>query len=158
MLLTVDMADLAASADATASLLTFSLGSCIAVSVYDVDARVGGLLHFMLPESSIAPAQARDNPAMFADTGLVALFTSAYALGAEKSRLRVKVAGGSQLLSCDGSFDIGKRNYLALLRILRRNGVKIDAEDVGGGVSRGMRLDIGNGAVTVKTRNGEVSL
>ena len=158
MLVTVDMADVAGAGDAAQSLITFSLGSCIGVSVYDGSACVGGLLHFMLPGSDIAPENARAHPAMFADTGLVALFNAAYSLGATKPHMRVKVAGGSQLLADEGTFDIGKRNYLSLLRILRRNGVRIEAEDVGGAVSREMRLDVASGKVTVKTRDGEVSL
>lgn len=158
MLITVDMADLAVSKDAAASLITFSLGSCIGVSIYDPEARVGGLLHYMLPESAIAPDSAATHPGMFADTGLPALFQAAYALGACKTRLLTKIAGGSQLLSDDGTFDIGKRNYLALMRIFRRNGVKLAGEDVGGAVSRGMRLDVSTGCVTVKTRDGEASL
>lgn len=158
MLVTVDMADWAVSNEPHASLITHSLGSCIGVSIYDPQARVGGLLHFMLPDSSVAPEQAADYPGMFADTGLVRLFLSSYDLGAVKQRLRVRVAGGSQLLGSNEDLNIGKRNYLAMLRILRRNGVRIEAEDVGGSVCRGLQLDVATGIVRVRTRDGEVCL
>ena len=92
-------------------------GSCIGVSIWDPVAKVAGLLHFMLPESSISPEKARTTPAMFCDTGVPKLFKAAYELGAVKRRLVVKVARGSQLLDDQGTFNIGKRNYLAIRKI-----------------------------------------
>lgn len=154
----VDIADLAVSADPDVTLITYSLGSCIGLSVYDPVARVGGLLHYMLPESQLSPEKARSNPAMFCDTGVPRLFRAAYELGAVKSRLVVKVAGGSQLLDDNGTFNIGKRNYLALRKIFWKNGVMIQSEDVGGSSSRTVRLEIATGTVTLKTRNQEVPL
>lgn len=154
----VDIADLNVSKDGGATLITFSLGSCIGVTIWDPVAKVGGLLHYMLPEASIAPAKAEASPAMFCDTGVPKLFKAAYELGASKGRLVVKVAGGSQLVDDNGTFNIGKRNYLALRKIFWKNGVLINAEDVGGSSSRTVRLNVGTGEVTVKTRNGEVPL
>ena len=154
----VDIADLAVSNDPNAALVTYSLGSCIGVALWDPVARVGGMLHYMLPEALVAPEKAKTNPAMFCDTGVPRLFKAAYELGAVKKRIVVKIAGGSQLLDDNGTFNIGKRNYLALRKIFWKNGVMIDAEDVGGSISRTLRLTIGTGTVTVKTRNGEVPL
>jgi chemotaxis protein CheD len=79
-------------------LVTHALGSCIGVAIYDPVAKVGGILHYMLPESSLDPVKAQENPHMFADTGLPSLFRECYRLGATKARLQVKVAGGSQVL------------------------------------------------------------
>ncbi len=75
-------------------LVTYALGSCICLAVYDPQAKVGGLLHFMLPDSSLDAAKAKETPAMFADTGIPLLFKSCYAQGAEKKRMIVKVAAG----------------------------------------------------------------
>ena len=154
----VDIADLAVSNDPEAMLITFSLGSCIGVTVWDPVAKVGGMLHYMLPESTISPEKARTTPAMFCDTGVPKLFRSAYDLGAVKRRLVVKVAGGSQLMDDAGTFNIGKRNYLALRKVFWKNGIMIDAEDVGGAKSRTVRLNIGSGAVSIKSRDGEAPL
>ena len=154
----VDIADFQVSADARADLVTYSLGSCVGVSIWDPEAKVGGMLHYMLPESAISPEKAKLNPAMFGDTGIPALFRAAYELGAVKKRLIVKVAGGSSLLDDNGTFNIGKRNYILLRKIFWKNGVLIDAEDVGGAVSRTMRLSIGSGRVSIKNRNREVEL
>lgn len=154
----VDIADFQVSADPRADLVTYSLGSCVGVSIWDPETKVGGMLHYMLPESSISPEKAKLNPAMFGDTGIPAMFRAAYELGAVKKRLIVKVAGGSSLLDDNGTFNIGKRNYILLRKIFWKNGVLIDAEDVGGAVSRTMRLSIGSGRVSIKNRNREVEL
>jgi chemotaxis protein CheD len=134
------------------------LGSCIGVAIWDPEVHVGGMIHYMLPESSISPAKAKTSPAMFADSGIPAMFRAAYELGAAKKRMVVKVAGGSHLLDDSGTFNIGKRNYVTLRKILWKNGVLIDAENVGGSISRTMKLCVGTGRVTIKTRGKEVEL
>jgi len=158
MTIVVDIADLAVSKDPNATLITYSLGSCIGVAIWDPVARVGGMLHYMLPDSTLSPDKAASSPAMFADTGIPKLFRTAYELGATKQRLVVKIAGGAQLLDDHGTFNIGKRNYLALRKIFWKNGVMIAAEDVGGAISRTLRLHVGTGVVSIKSRNQEVML
>ena len=154
----VDIADLAVSKNPAATLITYSLGSCIGVSIWDPVAKVAGLLHYMLPESQISPEKAKANPAMFCDTGVPKLFKAAYQLGANKRQLVVKIAGGSQLLDDKGTFNIGKRNYLALRKIFWKNGIMIDKEHVGANISRTMRIDVATGRVSLKIRGGEVQL
>jgi chemotaxis protein CheD len=154
----VDIADIQVSNDPTVDLVTYSLGSCIGVSIWDPELHVAGMLHFMLPQSSIAQEKARTHPAMFADTGIPQLFRSAYELGAVKKRLIVKVAGGSSLLNDNGMFNIGKRNYIILRKIFWKNGILISSENVGGSVSRTMRLQIGSGRVTIRIRGKEMEL
>ena len=146
------------SKDVRDVLVTYSLGSCIGVSIWDPEVRVGGMLHYMLPDSSLAPKKAEAIPAMFADTGLPCLFRAAFELGAVKKRLIVKVAGGSQLLDDSGTFNIGKRNYVMLRKIFWKNSVLIDAEDVGGSVGRTVRLDVDTGRVRLKHRGSEREL
>lgn len=141
----VGIADCQISKSCDQVLVTYALGSCIAVAIHDPVAGVGGLLHYMLPESSISPAKAAENPYMFADTGIPLLFRRAYECGAEKRRLVVRVAGGSQVMDSEGVFNIGKRNYLALRKILWKAGVLVHAEDVGGNLSRTVRLEVGTG-------------
>ncbi len=154
----VDIADCQVSADREDTLVTYSLGSCIGVTIWDPQVHVGGMIHYMLPESSLSPEKAKLKPAMFADSGVPTLFRAAYELGAVKKRLIVKVAGGSQLLDDNGTFNIGKRNYVMLRKIFWKNGILIDSEDVGGSISRTVRLDVGTGEVTLKTRGKETKL
>ncbi|MEW6439861.1 MAG: chemotaxis protein CheD [bacterium] len=146
----VGVAELRAVAEPESMLVTFSLGSCIGLAIYDPVVRVGGLLHYMLPDSSIDAGKACKSPAMFADTGIPLLFKTAYTLGLKKNRARILVAGGAQILDESGHFNIGKRNYAALRNIFWKNNVLIDAEDVGGSVSRSLFLDLATGRAWVK--------
>jgi chemotaxis protein CheD len=148
-LLTVGVGDCKVS-NATDILTTYALGSCIAVAIHDSVAAVGGLLHFMLPESSLNPDKARQNPFMFADTGIPMLFHAAYQLGAEKRRLVVRAVGGAQVMDEKGVFNIGKRNHLALRKILWKAGVMIHGEEVGGTASRTVRLEVTTGRFWIR--------
>ena len=141
----VDIADLQVSNDPTVTLVTYALGSCIAVIAYDPENRIGGMIHYMLPLSKSSPEKAELKPAMFADTGIPLLFRDAYKLGAKKDRLRIMVAGGAQMLDQKGLFNMGKRNYMVLKMMFQKNDVEIDFEDVGGNVTRALKLEIGTG-------------
>jgi len=149
-LLTVGVGDCKVSNVAESVLATYALGSCIAVAIHDPVAAVGGLLHFMLPESSLNPDMANQNPFMFADTGIPLLFHAAYQLGAEKRRLVVRAAGGAQVMDENGVFNIGKRNHLALRKILWKAGVMVHGEEIGGTTSRTVRLEVATGRFLIR--------
>lgn len=150
----VGVADMKISAQSEDELITYALGSCLGIAIYDPVVKVGGLLHVMLPLSTIDTAKAADNPAMFVDTGVPKLFIECYKAGAQKQRLIVKVAGGASVHSSETEdhFQIGKRNFVMLRKLLWKNGVLLQAHDVGGGHSRTMTLDITKGEVTIKTQ------
>lgn len=133
------------------TLITYALGSCVAVAIHDRVARVGGMLHYMLPDAKLDPVKARENPSMFADTGIPLLFRRCYELGAEKRRLVVFVAGGAQVMDDAGMFNIGKRNLLAVRKILWKAGVLIHSEAVGGSISRTLRLEVETGRAWLRT-------
>jgi chemotaxis protein CheD len=154
----VDIADLKVSSDPDSALVTYALGSCIGVMLYEPNLRIGGLIHYMLPLSSLNAEKARDKPAMFADSGVPLLFESMYRLGCKKENLVVTVAGGGQLQDKDGVFNIGKRNYTILRKLFWKNGVMVTAEDVGGDVSRTVWLYIATGRVVIRSQGKEVDL
>ena len=155
-MLAVGVGDLKLTAEDGEILVTYGLGSCIGIAIWDPVARVAGMLHFMLPESQSDPEKARQNPALYADTGIPLLFRSAYQLGADKKRLLVRVAGGAQVLDGDGIFNIGKRNYLAMKKIFWKAGVMIHAEEVGGNISRTLRLEAGSGKLLLQEAGQDV--
>jgi chemotaxis protein CheD len=126
-------------------LATYALGSCIGLAVYDRQAMVGGLLHYMLPDSALDPARARDNPFMFADTGVPLLIERVCGQGANKRRLVASAAGGANVMDPNNFFDIGRRNYLALRKVLWKTGVLLAAEACGGNHSRSVRLELDSG-------------
>lgn len=146
----VGISDMKVSNNVKETLITYSLGSCIGVVIWDPMVKVGGLLHYMLPDSRLDQARAQKKPFMFADTGIPALFKECYSLGAVKGRLIVKVVGGSQILDPTGLFSIGKRNYLILNKLFDKNHITIAAEDIGGSVNRTVSLEIGTGRVHLK--------
>lgn len=147
----IGVADMKVSNNFEDVLITYSLGSCIGLLIYDPVAKVGGILHYMLPESKIDKEKAAKKPYMFADTGIPRLFKSAYQLGAQKQRIRIYVAGGAEILDQKGFFNIGKRNYMALRKIFLKNKVLIDQEYVGGNVNRTIRVEVSTGDVYLKT-------
>lgn len=146
----VGVSDMKISKDPESLLVTYSLGSCIGISIYDPVARVGGLLHFMLPDAALDPAKANSNPCMFADTGIPYLFKSAYQLGAKKQRMKVIVVGGSQINDTQGFFNIGKRNFMAVRKIFWKNNVLISYQNVGGTSNRTLKMSLKNGQAWLK--------
>jgi len=139
-------------------LATYSLGSCIGVCLYDPAVNTGGMLHYQLPYSTMDAERAKEKPLMCADTGMEILIDKMSSMGAKKKRMQVKIAGGAAMESGPGGFDIGKRNYLAIKKVLWQNSMFIDAEDVGGTSPRNMYMNIANGAVTVRSNSLEKSL
>jgi len=155
----VGVADMKVSATAGDVIVTHALGSCLGIAIHDPEAMVGGLLHVMLPLSTIDPVKAKARPCMFVDTGVPAFFREAYGAGAVKKRLIVKVAGGSNMQrGRTDHFSIGRRNHIVLKKLLWKNGILIDNEDIGGGIPRTMYMDIASGRVWISTAGRETNL
>jgi chemotaxis protein CheD len=154
--LIVGISDIKFSKNADDVIITYALGSCIGIVVFDPIAKVGGMLHYMLPESILDQNKARENPEMFADTGIPLLFKSCYNLGAEKKRMVVKVAGGASILDDTNFFRIGQKNIMAMRKIFWKNNVMINKEDTGLNYNRTVRLEMSTGKVFVRTSGGEM--
>lgn len=150
----VGVSDLRVSDNAGETIVTFALGSCLGVVVYDPVAKVGGLLHVMLPLSKADPEKAQKKPAMYVDTGLTQLFKGIYKLGAHKENVVISVAGGASMKQAGGDdyFKIGKRNFTTLRKLLWKNGYMITNQDVGGNKSRTMALRMADGQVTINKK------
>jgi chemotaxis protein CheD len=150
-LLTVGIGGLEVSGDKGAVLITHGLGSCIAIIVFDPKRKVGGMLHFQLPTSTLSPVRAVESPGTFADTGIPLLFERMYALGSKKGDIVVKATGGGNFHNDNGTFDIGKRNHTMMRKIFWKAQVLVTAEDVGGSKSRTARLYVDTGQVTIQS-------
>jgi len=156
MNLIVGVADMKVSNSSEDILVTHALGSCIGVIIYDPVATVGGLLHYMLPESTLDEVKAKKNPYMFGDSGIPLLFKQTYKLGAKKNRMKVIVAGGSQILDTKGLFNIGKRNHTVVRKMFWKNNIMVDFEDVGGSVNRTLKLEMKTGQAWLKVSGSEI--
>jgi chemotaxis protein CheD len=151
----VPLGELRVSTDPEDMLITYALGSCLGVSVYDPVARVGGLLHAMLPDAEPDEQKKRDRPGLFVASGIPALFRACYASGGQKERLIVRIAGGARVTGVEQDhFEIGKRNLLMARQLFWHNSVFIRGQDVGGGDSRTMSLHVGSGEVVIRKPGG----
>ncbi len=154
----INVSDAKVSGDTADMLVTYSLGSCIGVCLYDPATNIGGMLHYQLPNSKMDPDKARSVPFMFADTGMKILVERLISMGAKKKRMRIKIAGGASMDTGPKGFDIGKRNHLAFRKIMWKNGMFVDSEDVGGFSPRNVYMDMADGTVTVKSNGAEKEL
>jgi chemotaxis protein CheD len=136
-------------------MVTHALGSCIGIAIHDPVANVGGILHYMLPVSSLDADKAKRNPLMFGDTGIPDFFKEAYRLGAQKNRIRIVMAGGANVIAGNHNFDIGNRNITIARKLFWKNNLLIDAEQVGGTIPRTLYLEVGSGH-TWFTSRGEI--
>ena len=151
MNIVVNISDAKASNDASSTIVTYSLGSCIGVSLHDPVAGVAGMLHYQLPTSTLDAERAKQCPTMFADTGFAVLLREMERHGANKKRMKVKLAGAAQMFDDKGVFNIGKRNHTAIRKILWQHGMLIEGEDIGGNAPRTVYLAVADGAVTIKS-------
>ncbi|MDX1775609.1 MAG: chemotaxis protein CheD [Desulfobulbales bacterium] len=134
------------------TVLVTSLGSCIAVIMLAPEICGAGLAHIALPSSDVNIKQSNVKPGYYADTGIPRLLAAMDKLhGGKRGRLLVKLVGGAKIMDPNSTFDIGKRNALAIKKILWENRLGVLAEDVGGDISRNVRVMVDTGHVLVKT-------
>jgi chemotaxis protein CheD len=153
--LVIGVGDGAVSRDPDAVLVTYALGSCVALMIHDPLAQVAGMVHYMLPESTDLASQPGARPYKFADTAIPSLLRAALAQGADPHRLRVLAAGGAQVMNDNSIFNIGKRNCLALRRALWKFGLVAHTEDTGGTAIRTVRFEVGSGRVWLQSPGGK---
>lgn len=132
-------------------IVTYALGTSLGLMAFDPVAKVGGLLHAMLPLSRSDPQKAETNPCIFVDTGVPKLFQELTAMGGQKSRLILRAAGCSRPVGENEMFKIGERNYSVLKKILWKNSMILESEDVGGVANRTVNFDLSTGQVTVSS-------
>src|SRR6266581_6814059 len=141
-----------AAARADGVIVTLGLGSCVAIMLHDPQAHAGAMAHVLLPSKSLA----RDatNPAKFPETAVPLLVERLVALGAESRRLVAKLAGGASMfaqLMTPGSVQMGERNIAAARAALRRAGIPVACEAVGGGAGRSVRFHVMDGRVEIRS-------
>ncbi|HEX3033126.1 MAG TPA: chemotaxis protein CheD [Bacillota bacterium] len=138
-------------AKAPSRLLTSGLGSCIGICLYDKVARVGGMAHIMLPDSTMAKVL---NVAKFADTAVPELIKQMQLLGAAKSRLVAKIAGGAQMFAFATTNDImrvGERNASAVIAKLEEEHIPLLVCETGGNFGRTIEFDLADGRLYIRT-------
>ena len=153
--LVVGVGDLAVGRERDVRLVTYALGSCIGLSAFDPVARIGGLLHFMLPQPAAQSDSRALKACLYATTGIPLLMRRLGDAGVQQKRLVVCAAGGAEILEGTAGTAIGQRNHTMLRKMLWKLGVTLAAEDTGGGVARTMLVDLVTGEVRIRTRDTE---
>lgn len=141
------------------TIRTSGLGSCVGVVLYDESKQIAGLIHVMLPDSSLGRSDAV-NVAKFADTGIKALINLLKLEGVQAFKLKAKIAGGAQMFqftSDKDSMRIGPRNVEAVKVELRKNSIPLVAEDTGGNSGRTIEFDPITSKLNIRTVNRGVS-
>ncbi|MBN2222642.1 MAG: chemotaxis protein CheD [Vallitaleaceae bacterium] len=154
----VGMADLNCCKSPDA-LTTLGLGSCIGIVLYDPQNKVSGLAHIMLPDST--QIKNNENVAKFADTAIIKLINDMTKLGAVKTRLVAKLAGGAQMFSFGSSNDlmrIGERNAIASRNKLKELGIPVLSEDCGLNYGRTIEFYSETGLLHIKTIGKEIKI
>ena len=149
--MTVGISDMAISKTPQDILITYSLGSCLGLTVYDPENKIGGLIHCLLPLAQTDQEKSKKNPMMFVETGVPLLLQKMLALGAKKNNLIIKAAGCGKALNSGEQFNIGQRNFTVLRKILWKNNLLIKSKDVGGSKARTMTLEIETGDTIIKS-------
>lgn len=139
-------------------LKTYALGSCVAVVIYDASLRIAGMIHVALPDSAMAPDRALTSPGSFANLGLPLMIEEMKGMGVTRAHVWVKIAGGATRVDLGNIFDIGKRNVLAVKKVLWRSSLGPLAEDTGGDSSRTVSVSVASGSVELSSGNRQWAL
>lgn len=132
------------------TLITYALGSCIGICLYDSAVKVAGLAHIMLPLSTEA-TQGGGNKRRYADTGIAELIQKMNAQGAMTARMTAKIAGGAQMFSVNSAvFNIGERNVAAVKKVLASYNIRIIAEETGSNYGRTQLFHADTGAMEIR--------
>lgn len=133
-------------------ITTLGLGSCIGLTLYDPVTKVGGMVHYMLPDSK--QMKNNTNIAKFGDTGIVELLQRVVKAGANRGRLVAKIAGGAKMFEVSGMSsvgNIGERNAIAAKEVLKQLGIRLVAEDTGLNYGRTVELHCETGEFYIKS-------
>ncbi|ADK82014.1 chemotaxis protein CheD [Sediminispirochaeta smaragdinae] len=158
MRLDVGIGEFGVSARLEDEIKTYALGSCVAVIAYDQERHVAGLIHIALPEAKVNLDKAKKRPGYFADSGLPIFLQALEKQGANRRKLKIKLAGGASIMDENRQFDIGRRNMIAIKRFLWKVGLGVLREDVGGTISRTVRIEVKTGEVTISNAKSVWSL
>lgn len=134
---------------------TSGLGSCVGIVLYDLQKKVAGMSHIMLPDSAHTK-QFELNKYKYADTAIPILIDKLSEMGARRRVLRAKIAGGSQMFNFGSTSDImriGPRNVEAVEKELSKHNIPIIASDTGGSWGRTIQFDPSTGKLHIRSVN-----
>jgi len=140
-------------------LVSYGLGSCVGISLYDFETKIGGLAHILLPATTSFKDGEHDGK--YADRAVNAMFQAMIEEGCIKERMVAKVAGGAAMFQNNFNVNdqkpVGERNVEAVIEQLDLLGIEMAASDTGGSHGRTIELDLENGEMSIKSlRHGNI--
>ena len=154
----IGLGEMAVTKDPSVVLTCSGLGCCIALSIYDRNAKIGGMAHMLLPNYR-NNLDISSSPSKYIDSGSLLLLSRLIKQGASRQNLIVKIAGGASMLSIPGEdnhLDIAQKNITEIKATLLRENIHICGEDLGGGFGRTVQLFLDSGKTIVKSVTGKV--
>jgi len=151
-IINVGMSQMEVSSKQGTVLAAPSLGSCIGLALYDPVAKVAGMAHIVLPDSTKI-LKPNETVGKYADTAVPEILKRMISMGANKNKLIIKIAGGAQMFTLQqGSnvLNIGFRNAIAVKAALTKEGLNIKKTETGGNKGRTFKLDVQTGLFSVK--------
>jgi chemotaxis protein CheD len=136
------------------TLVTYALGSCVGISLYDDATQIGGLSHIMLPDSSLLKDLTPATRMRFADTAIADLVALMEGQGAVRSRLTAKIVGGANMFAMEGDSmiaHIGDRNVESVKQALKKLGIPVVGEDTGANFGRTVFFELETGKVRIQS-------
>lgn len=133
-------------------LVTYGLGSCVAIVLYDATVLVGGMAHILLPTPSLAKPGAK--PQKFPETAIPHVLEEMAAIGANSQRVTARLVGGAAMFGNmvpAGSIQMGERNLVAARRVLNAHNIPVVGEAVGGDFGRNVHFYVDTGVVSISS-------
>lgn len=152
-MITIGVGEHGATKAPDSGVKTYALGSCVSIILLDPKTRTVGMAHIALPDSAVQPDRVKERPAYFVDSGIPALFMAMQEQGCAPNGkgMIVKLAGGAKVMDQNSVFNIGKRNVLAIRKLLWKYGLGPVAEDVGDKISRTVTVEVNSGKVIINS-------
>jgi chemotaxis protein CheD len=154
---TVGIGEMKLSCDPNEILITYALGSCIALALYDPVQKIGGMIHCKLPTGE-GMKLAQQNPYLYVDVGVPLMIKGLLKAGAQRNSIKVKIAGAASVLEGNDVFRIGEKNYRRMKEILKQEGFSFYQEHTGGSVPRTLMLYMDTGRTLVKTNQDYIDI
>ena len=154
----LSLGEWAVTDDPDRELVCLGLGSCVAFCAHDPQAGIAGMAHMVLPDSTNGKPGGAE--AKFVDLAIPLVLKQMEELGANRTKLKIHIAGGAQMLhgaSFTDTMMIGKRNAEASQRVIKELGLRITSEDTGGESGRTVRLAVASGQLDVSTAQGRLA-
>jgi chemotaxis protein CheD len=133
-------------------LLALGIGSCVVITLYDYTLKIGAMAHTMLPDSTKYGLDT--SPFKFANLAIEEIISRMELSGSKKRNMVAKIVGGANMFPSlrHESLKTGEDNVFAVKEKLKKEGIVLIGEVIGGNVGRSVEFDTATGIITVNLK------